>query len=148
MGVIIVSRSAPETVPEQNAKVTFQAHIPVAEGDQIALDYLHTGDQVIEDCFYWTGGSNDFVYTVGDRPADGEVSPWTAGYGYGSRRVNIQATLETPGGDSPVAQDPQPQTPTPHQPKSMQQSPSKSRHCTKRKARKGHRHRHCGRRRG
>jgi hypothetical protein len=150
-GVIVVSRSAPETVPEQNAKVTFQTHIPVSEGDQIALDYVHTGDQSIEDCFYWTGDSNDFVYVVGDYKADGEVEPWTAGYGYGSRRVNLQATLETAGGDPPSAQDPQPSTPpaaTPLPPKAMNGRHAKARHCTKRKGRRGHRHRRCSGRRG
>jgi hypothetical protein len=149
-GVIVVSRSAPETVPQQNARVTFPTHIPVAEGDQIALDHVHSGDQSVDDCYYWTGDSNDFVYMVGDYKADGEMSPWTAGYGYGSRRVNLQATLETGDGSQPPAPAPIPgpgsaPASIPRQPKSFHQPASKTRHCGKRK---GHRHRRCLRRRG
>jgi hypothetical protein len=96
-GMVIVARSASETIPETNAKVTFATHIPASAGDQIALDWVGHSDasQPAEDCFWWTGDTNDFVYTFGDYFQDGQQAPWMSGYGYGSRRVNLQATLDT-----------------------------------------------------
>src|SRR3954447_14460826 len=124
-GVIIVARSASETISETNAKVTFPTHISVAAGDQIALDWVgHPwGTDYAADCYYWTGDTNDFVYIVGDDVADGEQSPWTTGYGYGRRRVNREATLET-GSDAASAPGPDPQQPTPAGSSSPSSSPN------------------------
>jgi hypothetical protein len=154
-GVVIVARSAPETIQETDAKVTFSTHIPVAAGDQIALDWADHpwGTDIAEDCYYWTGDANDFVYIVGDYVADGQQSPWMTGYGYGWRRVNLQATLDTgDAGGGGGSSDPDPQQPA--APASSSPSPSgsaspsqpppmrgvKPRRCTKRKA---HHHRRC-----
>src|SRR3954453_20198662 len=151
-GVIIVARSAAETIPETNTKVTFPTHIPVSAGDQIALDFVgHPwGSEYAADCYYWTGDTNDFVYIVGDYVADGEQSPWISGYGYGRRRVNLEATLET-GSDAASAPGPDPQQPTPSSPSSspsarqppvMRGQRVKAHHCA-RARRHRHRHRRC-----
>ena len=156
-GVIIVARSASETIPQADAKVTFQTHISAAAGDQIALDWVgHPwGTESAADCYYWTGDTNDFVYIVGDYVADGEQSPWTAGYGYGRRRVNLEAMLST-GSDGAGAAQPDPQQPaapassSPSSPSSSSQSaaqPPAMRGVKPRRCARGKAHRHPHRRR-